>query len=383
VIEAVLPSPSRRVRRILIRPVESTLRYQPAFDGLRGISILAVMAFHNGVLRGGYLGVDIFFTLSGFLITTLLLQEHARSGTINRTDFYARRALRLLPAATAAILVCGLATLVTIPERQRLSASLFVLAVFLYVGNWAAIRGYHQGILGHTWSLSIEEQFYLVWPPVLKRLLCVISVRTLFWGLAATAVAAIVYRLVSAASGAGGRYLYLGTDMHGDPLLIGCAAACWLSWRGRAPCTLGAVGSSRRWRVLGVAAFAVTAVSLIVVDLQAYFSYLVSTSCVAVATALVVLETFMPGSYLVRVLNVRALVWVGRRSYALYLWHYPIFILGNALWSFQMEFRPENVLPCWLASLIVADLSFRLIERPALRLKSRLRAHAPAVAIAS
>jgi peptidoglycan/LPS O-acetylase OafA/YrhL len=383
VIEALLLSPSRRVPRILVRPVESTLRYQPALDGLRGISILAVMAFHNGMLRGGYLGVDIFFTLSGFLITTLLLQEHARSGTINWTEFYARRALRLLPAATATIIVCGLATTLTIPERHRLSASLFVLAVFLYAGNWAAIRGYHQGLLGHTWSLSIEEQFYLVWPLVLKRLLRLISVRTLFWALTATATAAIVYRLVSAARGAGGRYLYLGTDMHGDPLLIGCAAACWLSWWGCAPCTTGVATSSLRWRVLALVAFAVTAASLIAVDLQAYFTHLVSTSCVAVATAVVILEIFMPGSYLERVLNVRPLVWVGKRSYALYLWHYPIFLLGNALWSFQMEFRPENVVPCWLLSLLVADLSFRFIERPALRLKSRLRGHAPAVAIAS
>src|SRR3989441_12466628 len=117
------------------------LGYHPALDGIRAISILAVMLYHSGLIHGGFLGVDVFFTLSGFLITTLLIEEHAAAGRIALRDFYCRRALRLLPALVPVVIVSGVAMIATAGPDRVVGMSLFVLAVIFYVANWAAILG--------------------------------------------------------------------------------------------------------------------------------------------------------------------------------------------------------------------------------------------------
>jgi len=197
----------------------------------------------------------------------------------------------------------------------------------------------------------------------------------LFWGLAMVAAGCIVLRLAVASAGVRGGYLYYGTEMHADPIVIGCAAACWLG--SHSSDRVGTSAATRlRWRWFGAAALAVIVVSQIRLGVEAHFRYLIPISCVAVATAVVILDTLIPGSWLARIFSARALVWLGTRSYGIYLWHYPVFFLGGALWGYQLGFQPEHVAPCWLITLIVAEVSFRLIERPALRLKGRLRDHA-------
>src|SRR6185369_2522612 len=124
-----------------------------------------------GLLTGGWLGVDVFFALSGFLITSLLVEERERTGGIALARFYARRALRLLPALVAMVAVCGLAVLLTSPRALVAGRAAFLAAVLLYVANWAIVAGYLVFALGHTWSLAIEEQFYVLWPPMLALLL--------------------------------------------------------------------------------------------------------------------------------------------------------------------------------------------------------------------
>src|SRR5687767_8090708 len=136
--------------------------YHSGLDGLRGVAILAVMTYHSGLGRGGYLGVDVFFALSGFLITTLLLEEHAATGTIAFGRFYARRALRLLPALLVFLAVWLAVLYATLDAKFWVSVTLFALSVLFYVANWVGIWVLPLGVYGHAWSLSIEEQFYVV-----------------------------------------------------------------------------------------------------------------------------------------------------------------------------------------------------------------------------
>ena len=361
------------------------LGYHPALDGIRAISILAVMLYHSGLIHGGFLGVDVFFTLSGFLITTLLIEEHAAAGRIALRDFYCRRALRLLPALVPVVIVSGVAMIATAGPARVGGMSLFVLAVIFYVANWAAIAGLPQGMLGHAWSLSIEEQFYLVWPPVLALLLRRVRARWLLVaGLLLAALGSILLRYHLAVSGATGRRFYLGTDAHADPILIGCATACLVSWgyiRGG-----GDPSASTRWRWQGaaLAAAAVLVAVLVLARLPDDYARRGASTIVAVAAGILIVDVLRPGSRLAPLLAWSPLVWIGRRSYALYLWHLPVFFLAGALWaSGILEYLPSRIVPAWVITFAIAAASYRWIEAPALRLKSRFAARpadrAPAV----
>ena len=372
--------------------VTTRLGYHPALDGIRAISILAVMLYHSGLLiHGGFLGVDVFFTLSGFLITTLLIEEHAGTGRIGLRDFYCRRALRLLPALVPVVIVSGIAMIVTAGPARVVGMSLFVLAVIFYVANWAAIAGLPQGMLGHAWSLSIEEQFYLAWPPVLAVLLRRVRARWLLVaGLALATLGSIIFRYHLAASGATGRRFFLGTDAHADPILIGCATACCVSWGFLRGSRDPSPSTRRRWQVAALAAAAVLVAVLVVARLPDDYARRGASTIVAVAAGILIVDVLQPGSRLAPVLAWSPLVWIGKRSYALYLWHFPVFFLAGALWaSGLLEYLPSRILPAWLVTFALAAASYRWIEAPALRLKSRFAgwpadrtAASPAAAVA-
>jgi peptidoglycan/LPS O-acetylase OafA/YrhL len=348
-------------------PHATLLGYRPALDGVRGVSIVGVMAFHSGLVPGGWLGVDVFFTLSGFLITTLLVHESETTGDIELRRFYWRRFLRLVPALTILAATCAATTIFTLPEASRAKAMLFVLAVMFYVGNWASITGAPQGLLGHTWSLSIEEQFYLLWPPGVRLLYRRIPARLIFLGLLATAAASIAYRCVAAQSGAEprlGRYLYLGTLTHADAILIGCAA---VFWQGIRSFSCGGVTA----RIGGIVGLLFIVVALMTVPLDYYFSYWTPTTAIAVATALVIVDVLRSGSWIGRLLELPPCVWVGKRSYGLYLWHFPVFVALSGLSGAHLRYDSGRVLSGWVATFVIAALSYRYIEAPLLRLKSR------------
>lgn len=342
------------------------LGYRPSLDGVRGIAILAVLAVHTNhlfgwsLLKGGSIGVDIFFVLSGFLITSLLLEEWATTGRISLWNFYARRLLRLVPAlvVVAGILLLASDVLFTIREASETRRAIPI--ALLYVTDFFASLSpaIALGALRHTWSLAMEEHFYLLWPPALLLLLksrC--SKRVLLAITVSVAVAVSFHRAELFQLGISPARTYYGFDTRADSLLIGCAAAmiaCWGIFRG----LKGITG-------LGVALILLL---LVATDFASPVMHEGGFTVLATTTALLLINiTFADGGLLRSVLELRPLVWVGRISYGLYLWHYPIF-------KWMAHFNMHSPLKLTLALMLtfaITSTSFYLLETQVLRLKKR------------
>ena len=344
--------------------VSTPFGYQPSLDGLRGVAVLAVMTYHSGLIRGGFLGVDMFFALSGFLITRLLLQERAATGAINLRDFYVRRALRLLPALIVFLLLWTCFLLVTVPPEYWGVVGRYVGAVLFYVANWAGIHGLPMGIFGHTWSLAIEEQSYLIWPLVVVLVGRLRRPRLIACLLALVAVVSLAWRLHLALGGATERRIYWATDAHADGLLIGAALAFLLAG-GRRLTRAGPVAS-------GMALVATVGLLglLVAAPFNPSYAYGVS-ALVALATSALILEVGRPGSRAARLLEARWLVWAGRISYSLYLWHFPIFSQFGVLNFPGHLSAPLPGLLAWSVTFAAAFASYFFVERPALVYKDR------------
>jgi peptidoglycan/LPS O-acetylase OafA/YrhL len=349
------------------------LGYRPSLDGLRGISILVLMTYnaHVSFVRGAYIGVDIFFVLSGFLITSLLVEEWERMGKIGLKQFYVRRALRLLPALFILILVCcAYAALFQPADKAAITYKGAIFTIF-YSANW--VQAYTLegiGAFSHAWSLSVEEQFYVLWPLLLvgmlgrgwrrRSVLVLVSLLIL---------AAFTWRAALQHNGAAYLRLYLGLDTRADALLVGCLLGLLVSWN-LLPATRRV---TRTFRVLAV----VSIPFLLFVITQAragsdYMYYGVFT-LVAIAAAVLIFEALgARSSVAVRVLEFPPLVWVGRLSYGLYLWNFPIFEALKEKTLAQLHLPPVVSLPLRFAVVFaVASLSFYLLEKPFLRLKKR------------
>ncbi len=338
-------------------------------DGLRAIAVSTVILFHltPGLLPGGYLGVDVFFVISGFLITTLLLRERAATGSIGLRAFWTRRARRLLPALALVVLVSATAALIIGGDvlvgiaRQILGA-----ATFSY--NWLAIAGqtsYFDSttpeLFRNLWSLAVEEQFYLVWPLVITAL---VLLKKRGWRLALVTVLALgsVAAMVSLSLlGSESTRLYYGTDTHSFGLAIGAALAVLaLDWSPRP------LEWPRRVRTLLVALGMVAVAGLLVLSYflvdDSSFVFQGGLVLVAVLTALAIAGSVVPGSPLVRALDVLPLRVVGERSYGLYLWHWPVFILVTAA---APALDPWAIGGIALAiTVVAASLSYRFVEQP-------------------
>ncbi len=348
------------------------LGYLPGLDGLRALAILTVVAFHVGAfshrstLDGGFLGVQVFFVISGFLITALLVEEHERNGRISLRAFYARRALRLFPALFAAV---GVAVVYTTfaPGHQLHQTAKEALASVFYWDNWFhALKVGNPTILLHTWSLSIEEQFYLVWPLLLVLALGLAAARTRLWllplaGAAAAALGRAVADVVSSPAPIG--RLYFGTDTRADALLIGCALA--LVWARGLPRQAAPLLA---W--LTVPALAALAVLMWFETTTARSLYVIGLLGCSLASA-VLIGNVLTGRprLLIRVLEHPGLVFVGKVSYGLYLWHYLVFwIVRDYTGGWSMASR----VPLELAiAIAVTVVSYYLLELPIVRQKVR------------
>jgi peptidoglycan/LPS O-acetylase OafA/YrhL len=305
------------------------LSHLPALDGLRGLAVLGVLLFHDGRLAGGYLGVDLFFVLSGFLITANLLAEHAGTGRINLRAFWMRRARRLFPALLALVFFVGTAApLCASPEaRARIRAD--GLATLGYVANWHAIfsgRSYWDLFAApspfeHAWSLAIEEQFYIVWP-----LLSFVVLRAPRPRLALGFVAGIL-TLASAAALArvfvayGSSRAYLGTDTRAAAILAGAALACALHGRDKLK-----PGVVRSLDAIGVASLLGLALAWARLDGHQPFLFRGGLWLSEIAVlVLIACATQGRASFMARLFAFRPLVWVGLVSYGVYLVHWPLF----------------------------------------------------------
>jgi peptidoglycan/LPS O-acetylase OafA/YrhL len=362
------------VGEVLVKAAEAApfhLGYRSPLDGLRGVAILAVMAFHGGLIRGGFLGVDLFFVLSGFLITTLLLEERDRTGAIHLGRFYVRRALRLLPALFALVIACSIVVVLTGgPEEAGIFGSAALWVIF-YLANWASFFGYPLHVLRHAWSLAIEEQFYLLWPGLLVLLARVTASRARLLGVVVAGVAAsVLLRLWQWVAPDAVAQLYARLDWRGDALLVGCALGVLTTgnW-------LPASRTTRAWLLGGsLAAAAVLAAAFLGASWDALYMRGGGATLVALSAAALIVQVLVaPAGWIARLLAFRPLVRTGRISYGLYLWHFPIFFALSGLAYQSIHPALPRVLLAAVVTFLVAEASFRLLERPLLSLKDRFR----------
>jgi peptidoglycan/LPS O-acetylase OafA/YrhL len=337
--------------------------YRPWLDGVRGVAVLLV-AFQHTMgqmpVDTGSLGVGLFFALSGYLITSLLLEERERNGSVSLRRFYLRRAARLIPALVVVVVVCDVLFLLA-GDRVPLKGSLPALT---YVANYVEIlkpdfiHGY-----GPTWSLAVEEHFYILWPLALLWVTRRFGLRVALRATLAVCVASLAWRAGLSLLHARLDLLAIGSFERADALLYGCAAAIALrlGWR------------PRRWMVwLGVAV--VAAVPVVFAD-ENYVALVVGQAVVALAGAAVVagLDYAAP-PLLRRCLSLRPIVWVGVISYGLYLFHGPMMRIAADFGYSGRGWRTLMV----LVSILAAGISYRAIEAPVRSMaRRRSRAEAP------
>ncbi|HEV3289403.1 MAG TPA: acyltransferase family protein [Streptosporangiaceae bacterium] len=344
----------------------------PGLDGVRALAVLAVLAFHAGIpgAPGGFLGVDVFFVLSGYLITDLLAAQRDRLGRLDLRRFWVRRARRLLPAL-AVVLVTVTAAVALIEPGQLATLRPDLAAAVVYVSNWYQVThhvSYFASFgppppLQHLWSLAIEEQFYLAWPLILGLVLACLGSRharaAVAW--AGAGASALLMAILYTPGGDPSR-VYYGTDTHAIALLVGAALA--LTWP---LATLAAAPPdfARRLDFAGLAGLAVLAWAAGHLSGADPVVYPAGLAIAALAAGGLTLAAAAPGT-VGALLSLRPLRWLGIRSYGIYLWHWPVIALAAAI-------HGPGPVPAWLwpaeaaIAIGLAAASWKWIETPILR----------------
>jgi peptidoglycan/LPS O-acetylase OafA/YrhL len=342
----------------------------PALDGLRAIAVGGVLLFHGGVssVPGGFLGVDVFFVLSGYLITSLLLAERARNGRISLGHFWLRRARRLLPAVVLLVIaVVVVSFFLSAGEAGRVRGD--ALSSLLYVNNFHQIlteQSYFDAagrpsLLRHLWSLSVEEQFYLLWPLALIGGLAVMTrLRFLQVVVGLAAASTILMAVLYDPSGDPSR-VYYGTDTRLTPLLIGATLAFAWPMRAARPTTgPRAAALLDAAAVVGLVLVAAAFAGAHEFDSWIYRGGLAG---VALATDLLIAAIVHPACRVARALATPPFVWVGERSYGIYLWHWPVMVLSRP--EIDLSWSPGVLVPLQIALTVgLAAASYRWVEKP-------------------
>jgi peptidoglycan/LPS O-acetylase OafA/YrhL len=347
-------------------------RHVPELDGLRGIAILSVIIHHQLTpfsMSGGFLGVDLFFVLSGFLITSLLAAEFENTKAISLKNFYLRRVLRLGPALVVYLAGCLAVTLYTHEITLSRQLKLIFLAL-VYATNWRMAFAWDTTLdpTAIIWSLSIEEQFYLVWPVIfLACTFLKIKRQYVSMGLAVVIIAILTHRFRLLNSGVELTRLYYGTDTRADALLTGCLVAL-------IPTNI-LNPRTKRW-FLWVSLVAAISLSYLMLRIDFSSPFLYSgglTLIAALCGCLIFAAAYVKTRLMSAVLGFQLLRWLGRISYGLYLWHW--LVVRNTSFYYLGKWEPWTRVALALA---IASASYYIIERPFNRLKRRFGSGATA-----
>lgn len=345
-------------------------RYMPGLDGVRAVAVIAIIIYHLNPqwLSGGFLGVDTFFVISGYLITSLLLTEYHNTGKIKLMSFWLRRVKRLIPAVLFLVMGVIVLSLIFMPtEIQKVRAD--SIAAIFYVSNWWYImqnvdcfEQFAVQPLKHLWSLAIEEQFYLVFPIVLLSLLSFIrrlkSIRIIFLILLVISMIAMMVLYVPNENVA---RVYFGTDTRIQTLLMGVLLA--LVWP---PFQLKAK-VNRQMRTMidtaGVVGLAILFICFKFVSETNSILYYGGFFLISTVTLLVIASSVHPSGYFAKFLGNKVFTFIGSRSYSLYLWHYPIIVLIHHQFV-QGQIPPLVYVVEILLMVLMAEFSYKFIEQP-------------------
>ena len=354
------------------------IQYIPAIDGLRAIAVMAVIFYHLGFkwIPGGFLGVDLFFVISGYVITRLLLDSIERSGGLDLRAFYLARARRLLPALGFMLLTTAIAVGLWAPDtiKRFLIDTPFALTGSM---NWWLV-GHHLDyfeeigrppLLQHTWSLAVEAQFYLIWPLILLVILRFFGKnRVAIASLAIAAISGIALMLVSfsldAASASKVSHVYFGTDTHSIGLFLGAALA--VSWIPQNFKTEVSRNAQDFIDGIGVFGFLGILGAFLFINESDPTLYKIAFPLAGLFAAAIITSVVHPASRFAPILQNKILLWIGERSYAIYLWHWVIFQVTRP----KVDLAGQSWALIALRILIVfalADISLRYIELPVRR----------------
>jgi peptidoglycan/LPS O-acetylase OafA/YrhL len=330
---------------------KSTLGHIPALDGLRAVAVILVMLTHANFQLGknGILGVDIFFTLSGFLITTLLLEEYDKFDKISLKAFYVRRSLRLFPALYIMLAAALLYSCLLSGAVQK-TIQLEILSSALYLNNISWLWGWgDEGLLlGHTWSLAVEEQFYLIWPLVLILALKFRAMPLLTFAVLCFIGWISFFKL-------SGNISLINMSLFRETIFIGCLAAI-LRWTGR-------LNFNITEYVVLLLLVVVIAFGVFPFKWFATFQLAVARSLVGVIAAIVIIAVVnKPSGIAGKLMGFSPLVIIGKISYGLYLWHVPVFHIFKSYATFAPS---VSFILKFAVTFLLAGLSWLLIEQRA------------------
>lgn len=352
--------------------------FRPDIQGLRAIAVGLVLLYHAGLtwLPGGYVGVDVFFVISGFLITGMLVRQSLQKGRIDLADFYARRIRRILPAATAVLIFIAIVTLVLLPRTRWESIGTEIVGSALYLVNWVFADGTDYldagsaaSPLQHFWTLAVEEQFYIVWPALLIGMLWLANRgakrqsdpdaqsarirRFLQIVVGLVMVPSFIWSIYYTQTHPAPAYFVTTTRLW--ELAIGAAIAIFLVYLEKIPHRVGYI-------LQGGGLVAILAAGIFFTDATAFPGYAALLPTLGAAGVIIGGMSGRATQGFAVVLNVRPMRWVGDLSYSLYLWHWPLIIFATYIF--------DGKLPVWIGLLVVvlaiipSWLSYRYIEQP-------------------